>query len=208
MTQEKLYSLICTALNPRRGGRLQRLLDAACRRLGEDEVDGLPAGVHGGGVLQPQERLQAGHAVPERGLLLSAAVCRRRLITSNGDDGGPRALVLPGRCLPALLGRGAPHGGREVELGRDAADLARGDVVRARGVLGGGVGAQPDARALARVADLRRPPAPRAAPDAAVRRLAARRRQPRRRRQVDDVLAALHTQQRKEGNHRPAVSSS
>jgi hypothetical protein len=60
----------------------------------------------------------------------------------------------------------------EVDFGLGSADAARGAVVGARGGLGGGEGAEPDARALGRVADLRRPLAPRPPPDAAVHRLA------------------------------------
>jgi hypothetical protein len=63
-------------------------------------------------------------------------------------------------------GRGGAVG--EVDLGLGAPDAPGGAVVGARGGLGGGVGAEPDADALHRVADLRRPLAPRPLPDAAV----------------------------------------
>jgi hypothetical protein len=60
----------------------------------------------------------------------------------------------------------------EVDLGLGPPDASRGAVVGARGGLGGGEGAEPDARALGGVADLCRPLAPRPPPDAAVHRLA------------------------------------
>jgi hypothetical protein len=69
-----------------------------------------------------------------------------------------------------------PHDGvvvagrRRVLVGE--VDLGLGSPDAARGGLGGGEGAEPDARALGRVADLRRPLAPRPPPDAAVHRLA------------------------------------
>lgn len=56
--------------------------------------------------------------------------------------------------------------GREVELGIAAAEAAGGDVVGPGGLVGGVVRAEPDAGALVRVADLRRPLAPRPLPDA------------------------------------------
>jgi len=61
----------------------------------------------------------------------------------------------------ARAGRG------EVDLGLAAAEAACLDVVGPGGVLGGVEGAEPDAGALVRVADLRRPLAPGALPDAA-----------------------------------------
>jgi hypothetical protein len=75
------------------------------------------------------------------------------------------------RSPAAILGRrhrDGFDGGWEVELVLGTVDLAR------CGVLGGGVGPEPDTRALARIADLHRPPAPRAPSVATVRRLAPR----------------------------------
>jgi hypothetical protein len=61
---------------------------------------------------------------------------------------------------------GSAH--REVELGSLAPELDRGDVVGARGVLGGVERDEPLARGATRVADLRRPLAPRSPPHAPV----------------------------------------
>jgi hypothetical protein len=69
-----------------------------------------------------------------------------------------------GSCLGTAL---ASAGCGEVDLGLAAAEAARLDVVRPGGVLGGVEGAEPDAGALVRVADLRRPLAPWALTDAA-----------------------------------------
>ena len=171
--------------------------------LREHEVHGVPrllvttlVGRCFGVLMQPQEGLQLGHAVTQRLLSSSAAAAARH----DGLRRRRRARALLGRRsggLPAPHGHrlaraaaaASAHGGREVELGLGPADLARRSVVGARGVLRGGVGAEPDARALPRVTDLRRPAAPGTAPDPAVRRLAARRRQPGRRRQLQMVLA-------------------
>uniref|UniRef100_A0A8R7P1A7 Uncharacterized protein n=1 Tax=Triticum urartu TaxID=4572 RepID=A0A8R7P1A7_TRIUA len=142
-------------------------------RLIQDEIDG-PPGLHVV-VLQPQERLQPGHALPQA--LRAAGSCDRK--------GRRRCRTLLGSDPPTLLGRPRPlhgrgrlwraHRGREVELGLRPADIARRDVVGARGLLRGGVGAQPDARALRGVPDLRSPAAPWPAPDPTVRRLPPRR---------------------------------
>jgi hypothetical protein len=61
----------------------------------------------------------------------------------------------------------ATAGCGEVDLGLAAAEAARLHVVGPGGVLGGAEGAEPDAGALVRVADLRRPLAPGPLPDAA-----------------------------------------
>jgi hypothetical protein len=58
----------------------------------------------------------------------------------------------------------------EVENGARALDAERGDVVRARGHLRAGEGAETDARLLARLPDLRHPLPPCTHPHAAVRR--------------------------------------
>ena len=111
-------------------------------------------------------------------------------------------MVRRGGGFASLLGRrwrgGGADGRGEVELGLGAADVARRDVVGAGGLLGGGEGAEPDAGALPRVADLRRPASPRPAPDAAVRRLPPRRRRLGRRERL--VTCTKKTRPRKTAN--------
>jgi len=78
---------------------------------------------------------------------------------------------LHSRPRPGRRQRRRRHGSsvrREVELGALAPELDRGDVVGARGVLGGVERAEPLAHGAARVADLRRPLAPRPPPHAPV----------------------------------------
>ncbi|BAS82644.1 Os03g0183050, partial [Oryza sativa Japonica Group] len=70
-----------------------------------------------------------------------------------------------GSRVAAAWARGGGRGG-EVDLGLAAAEAARLDVVGACGLLRGVERAEPDARALVRVADLRRPLPPWPLPDA------------------------------------------
>ncbi|PUZ49422.1 hypothetical protein GQ55_7G324700 [Panicum hallii var. hallii] len=104
---------------------------------------------------------------------------RRRRRSSPGRPAGPAGGLDGG--AGAARGRGrrrrdeaaavvAGGGAGEVGPGERAAQGPRGDVVGARRGLGGVEGAEPDARALRRVADLRREPAPRALPHAPVPR--------------------------------------
>uniref|UniRef100_A0A804LET1 Uncharacterized protein n=1 Tax=Zea mays TaxID=4577 RepID=A0A804LET1_MAIZE len=106
------------------------------------------------------------------GLVLQGRRGRALLLFLEVDDGvgvgGAGALAAGGG--PG----GGGGGGGEVELGPGPADAARGVVVGARGGLGGGEGAEPDADALDGVADLGGPLAPRAAPDAPVLLLVGR----------------------------------
>lgn len=78
----------------------------------------------------------------------------------------------------------------EVELGAAPAEAERGGVVGARRVLGGAEGAQPDARRLPRVPDLRRPLAPQPPPHPAVPARCRRRRHHHRRRRLGHVCPA------------------
>ncbi|KAB8082766.1 hypothetical protein EE612_004768, partial [Oryza sativa] len=82
---------------------------------------------------------------------------------------------LVANCHRILCTRGVGGGG-EVGGGAGAAELDGRVVVHARGLLGGVEGAEPDAHAAPRVADLRRELAPRPPPDAA--ELGARRARP------------------------------
>ena len=112
----------------------------------------------------------------------------RELLPSNGcrgvnlrTEGHHGSLLLPQRRRCPASGRQELAGGmagwrrrtagaREVELGLGALEAERGGVVGACGVLGGVEGAQPYARRLHGVADLRRPLAPRPLPYATVPR--------------------------------------
>jgi hypothetical protein len=97
----------------------------------------------------------------------TAAMRRRPGVPGAGPAGG-----LDGGA-GAARGRGAAGGGGErgeVGPGERAAQGPRGHVVGARRGLGGVEGAEPDARALHRVPDLRREPAPRPLPHAPVPR--------------------------------------
>jgi hypothetical protein len=128
----------------RRGGRGHRLLEEAGRLAGALQEPGvlrvLPAAAAARQCLRLQQRLRP--------------LWRRRRRRSRGR----------------LRRRGrAERGGlREVELGAAAAEPERGLVVGPRRGLGGVEGAQPHARRLVRVTDLRRPFPPRPLPHAAV----------------------------------------
>jgi hypothetical protein len=85
-------------------------------------------------------------------------------------DGGARGGGLDVARRQGGRAREVAREGREVEHGARALDAERGGVVRARRHLRAREGAQPDARLLAGLPDLRHPLAPRAHADAAVRR--------------------------------------
>jgi hypothetical protein len=116
----------------------------------------------------------------------------RRRRRRGGRGGGAGVRVRGGGCIGGrlevrgggergggldVLGRGGGRAGqivrelREVEVRGAALDRQRGYVVGARRHLGGGEGAEPDARLLARLPDLRHPLAPGPHAHAAVRRV-------------------------------------
>jgi hypothetical protein len=113
------------------------------------------------------------HALPRRRRLSPPAGPAGRLDGGAGATrrgGGDRRWRDDEATATGAAGGQREVGAGEVGPGERAAQVARGDVVGARRGLGGVVGAEPDARALVRVADLRREPPPRPLPHAPVPR--------------------------------------
>jgi len=149
-----------------------------------------------------------GRGLPQGPRLRSSTPAMHRRWRRPGHSGAGPAGGLDGGA-GAARGRGHGRGraggergevvGGEVGPGERAAQGARGHVVGARRGLGGVEGAEPDARALRRVPDLRRKPTPRPLPHAPVprRRCSSHRRVAHRAPFIYLLLSSLYTTESK-----------